>query len=117
MSNETIRFAEAMRWEGVRWEDVRRARAAALACRVDRRLQEASEAASRPEMGLADSLRRRLRRAATDGGPVERLLDVVAVIHEQLDYLPKPPLPAGLRVFFDELLGPERSGAVVIAPT
>src|SRR5690625_1259400 len=117
MSNEKVHFEQGMQWERIRWEDVLRARAFAFACRLDRRLQEASEAASRPEIGLAEALRSRLRRAVADGGSPERLFDIVARVHDELDYLPKPPLPTGLRGFFDELLATEQDVAVVLAPT
>lgn len=99
------------------WAEVERGRIFALACRLDRSLQEAAATASRPEAGLADVLRGELGRAVGAGAAGQSLLDAVATIHSQLDYLPKPAPPKGMRVFFREVLGPHWDERIVIAPT
>lgn len=116
MGMTTGRRSTTIRPEEVPWSGVLRARALGWACRTDRRLQEAAEAGSRPEAALAGSLRTRLREAVAARASTEELFEVVDDVHGQLEYLPKPSLPVGLRVFIRELFGPERDDRLVIAP-
>lgn len=100
----------------IEWEFVERARALALACRLDRQLHEAVETASRPEARLAGHLRQQLQRAVAARASTATLFAVVASVHEQLAFLPKPELPTGLRVFLREVFGPRWDAEVVVAP-
>lgn len=106
-----------IRPEEVPWTGVLLSGALGWACRTYRRLEEAAAVGSRPEAALAASLQDRLRRAVAGKASAEQLFEVLAEVHGQLDYLPKPPLPVGLRVFIRELFGTERDGRLVIAPT
>lgn len=99
----------------VEWGSVERGRALALACRLDRRLHDAGETASRPEHLLAERLRQQLRRVVTAGPTTAQLFHVVATVHEQLAFLPKPDLPTGLRVFLREVFGEGWDEEVVVA--
>ena len=100
----------------IAWDSVERARALALACRLDRQLHEAAEVASRPEARLAGHLRHQLQRAVAARTPTAALFSLLASVHEQLAFLPKPELPTGLRVFFREVFGSRWDDEVVVAP-
>ncbi len=102
-------------WKPVAWDEARRARAIGLACRLDRQLQEAAAAATRAEARLAAALRAEVRAAVFAGQGPEDLFDTLAVLHEQLAYLPRVPLPAGIAGLLKDLLGPAWDGDVVVA--
>lgn len=92
-------------WLQLRWDEAVRARALALACRLDRQLEETSAVAKRPESRLAARLRAELQSAVAEGVETEGLFATVAAVHRQMAWLPKPKLPIGIRVFLRELFG------------
>ncbi|MFO7265730.1 MAG: hypothetical protein C0P62_006005 [Bacillota bacterium] len=102
-------------WRQLRWDEAVRARALAIACRVDRQLEETAAIAKKPESRLAARLREELQRAAREGGSVEVLFRTAAAVHQQLAWLPKPKLPIGIRVFLRELFGGEWNEDLVVA--
>lgn len=100
----------------IQWKFIERARALALACRLDRQLHEAAQTASRPEARLAGHLRHQLQRAGAESRSTDALFNLVATVHGQLAFLPKPKLPTGLRVFLREVFGSRWDAEVVVAP-
>jgi len=102
-------------WKPVPWDTARRARAIGLACRLDRHLEEAAAAATRAEARLAGTLRQEVRQAVAASPGVEELFAKLAALHEQLAYMPRLPLPAGIAGLLRDLLGPAWDGDVVVA--
>lgn len=102
-------------WKQLEWDAVARARGVALACRLDRQLEEVTAVASRPESRLAHRLRTELQAAVETAATTDELFASVEAIHEQLAYLPKPAMPTGVRVFLRELFGGRWDDDVVVA--
>lgn len=102
-------------WKQLQWEAAVRARAIALACRLDRQLEEAAAVASGPESRLAARLRAELQAAATGGARTEHIFQAVDAVHRKLAFLPKPSLPTGVRVFLRELFGRRWDDDVVVS--
>lgn len=102
-------------WKQLAWDGAARARAIALACRLDRQLEEVVGVAARPESRLAGRLRTELQATAEEAATTEALFAAVEAIHEQLAYLPKPGMPTGVRVFLRELFGHRWDEDVVVA--
>lgn len=108
-------------WQQLEWHAVARARALAFACRLDRQLEEVSAVAERPESRLAARLRTELQaaveRAMDEGHPpgADALFAAAEAVHEQLAYLPKPAMPAGVRVFLRGLFDRRWDENVVVA--
>lgn len=102
-------------WKQLAWEEMFGARALALACRLDRQLEEVAAAASRPESRLAGRLRTELQEAASGAATAAHVVASVESIHNQLAYLPKPDMPTGVRVLLRELFGSRLDDDVVVA--
>lgn len=102
-------------WRQLEWNAAARARAVALACRLDRQLEQVAAVASRPESRLANRLRTELQ-VAVEGAPsTDGLFATVEAIHEQVTYLPKLGMPTGVRVFLRSLFGASWDDDVVVA--
>ncbi|HEY8497565.1 MAG TPA: hypothetical protein VIK98_11120 [Limnochordales bacterium] len=102
-------------WKPVPWDTARRARLVGIACRLDRHLEEAAAAATRAEARLAAALRQEVRQAVSANPGTEELFAKLSALHEQLAYLPRLPLPAGIAGLLRDLLGPDWDGDVVVA--
>lgn len=102
-------------WKQLEWDAAARARSIALACRLDRQLEEVAGVASRPESRLAHRLRAELQNAAATAATTAEVFAAVEAIHEQLAYLPKPAMPTGVRVFLRDLFGRRWDDNVVVA--
>lgn len=103
-------------WKQLEWDAVALARAIALACRLDRQLEEVAAVASRAESRLAGRLRTELQEAAATVKRTAQLFATIEVIHGQLAYLPRPGMPMGVRVFLRELFGERWDEDIVVAP-
>lgn len=120
MAREHVYGTMEHAWKQLEWSAVERARAVGFACRLDRQLEAVAAVADRPESRLAQRLRAELQEAVTGGpgGPspdTAALFAAVEAIHEQLAYLPKLTLPAGVRVFLRALFDQEWNENVVVA--